>query len=121
MGGARSMQTERAGGEANSSVRRFEAPVAVDFANLSLVPRTVSKVTHRAMVRPEVRLGHVVLDGPLVGSPMPDVCGADMCRMLAEAGCLGILHRFQPVERQVESYLAAVDGLPAGRAVGAAV
>ena len=114
------MQTERTG-ETDSSVRRFDVPVAIDFANLSLVPRTVSSVTHRAMVRPEVRLGHVVLDGPLVGSPMPDVCGADMCRMLADAGCLGILHRFQPVERQVESYLAAVDGLPAGRAVGAAV
>jgi IMP dehydrogenase/GMP reductase len=115
------MHEERVGAELNASVRPFEAPVAIDFSNLTLVPRTVSSVTHRATVRPAVALGATTLLGPLIGSPMPDICGPVMCRMLAHAGCLGILHRFQAPDTQVEQFRQASAGLPDDRAVGAAV
>ncbi len=115
------MRVERTGVGPGPGVSLSEAPHAADFPDLSLVPRTISTVAHRAMVSPEVAFGPVVLRGPLVGSPMPDVCGPDMCRTLAELGCLGILHRFQPLDEQVGQFTQAVAELAADRAVGAAV
>jgi IMP dehydrogenase len=100
---------------------QFEAASAIDFSNLSLVPRTVSSIGHRAEVDCHVALGRVTLGVPLVGSPMPDVCGPEMCVTLGQLGGLGILHRFQPVRAQVEQFAGAAASLPAGRVVGAAV
>jgi IMP dehydrogenase len=54
---------------------------------------------------------------------MPDVCGLDMCEVLAHEGALGILHRFQPIEHQREEFGHAV-GVAAtisAAAVGAAI
>lgn len=100
---------------------QFEAAPAIDFSNLSLVPRTVSSIGHRADVHCGVAVGPAALEIPIVGSPMPDVCGPEMCGALAELGGLGILHRFQPVRAQVEQFTAAAAAAPAGRVVGAAV
>ena len=51
---------------------------------------------------------------------MPDVCGPEMCEALAEAGALGILHRFQSVDEEVAQFHEA--SRTAGTAaVGAAV
>jgi IMP dehydrogenase/GMP reductase len=100
---------------------QFEAAPAIDFSNLSLVPRTVSSIGHRADVDCAVSLGPATLEIPLVGSPMPDVCGPEMCAALAELGGLGILHRFQPLRAQVRQFAAAAAAAPAGRVVGAAV
>lgn len=100
---------------------QFDAVPAIDFSNLSLVPRTVSSIGHRADVRCDVTLGHATLRIPLVGSPMPDVCGPEMCAALAHLGGLGILHRFQPVRAQVEQFTSASAAVPAGAVVGAAV
>ncbi|HEY4026595.1 MAG TPA: guanosine monophosphate reductase [Candidatus Dormibacteraeota bacterium] len=112
----------RAGGNELEATRTgLDGDVALDFPGLTLVPRTVSTITTRAAVRSEVVLGDAVLQGPLIGSPMPDVCGPAMCRTLAELGCLGVLHRFQSVAAQVEQFLEATTGLAAGQAVGAAV
>jgi IMP dehydrogenase len=97
---------------------QFEAAPAIDFSNLSLVPRTVSSIGHRAEVDCRVALGSVTLDVPLIGSPMPDVCGPEMCVTLGRLGGLGILHRFQPLREQVEQFAASA---PVGRVVGAAV
>jgi IMP dehydrogenase/GMP reductase len=100
---------------------QFEAATAIDFSNLGLVPRTVSSIGHRGDVQCGVRLGEVGLDIPIVGSPMPDVCGPELCVALAELGGLGILHRFQPLAAQVEQYTCAAAATPSGGAVGAAI
>jgi IMP dehydrogenase/GMP reductase len=100
---------------------QFEAAPAIDFCNLSLVPRTVSSIGHRADVDCCVALGHRTLAVPLVGSPMPDVCGPEMCVTLGRLGGLGILHRFQPLRTQVEQFTSAAASVPDGRVVGAAV
>ncbi|HEY7202285.1 MAG TPA: guanosine monophosphate reductase [Candidatus Dormibacteraeota bacterium] len=118
---AAAMQVEHTDGRRETAIPRLEASPAIDYQHLSLVPRVVSSITHRGGVRCDVALGPAVLEGPLVSSPMPDVSGAEMCRALAELGCLGILHRFQPIQAQVEQFARAAAGLPAGRAVAAAV
>jgi IMP dehydrogenase/GMP reductase len=100
---------------------QFEAVPAIDFANLGLVPRTISSITHRADVDCGVTLGEVALEIPLVASPMPDVSGPEMCVAMAQLGGIGILHRFQPVRAQVEQFARAAAAAPAGRVVGAAV
>jgi IMP dehydrogenase/GMP reductase len=105
----------------DASTPRLEAPPAIDFSNLSLVPRTVSSINHRAEVRCDLALGEHRLEVPVIASPMPDVSGPDMCVTLAAHGGLGILHRFQPLAAQVEQFARSVAEAPSGRAVGAAV
>jgi IMP dehydrogenase len=90
-----------------------DLPVAFDYDHLSLVPRVVSSLTHRADAAPEVRVGPLVLTLPLVGAPMPDVCGSEMCRALARDGGLGILHRFQTLTAQLAAFRESHDGSPA--------
>jgi IMP dehydrogenase len=96
-----------------------DLPVAFDYDHLSLVPRIASSLTHRADASPEVRLGPLLLRMPLIGAPMPDVCGPEMCQSLADAGALGVLHRFQPVGDQVRQFNASHKNAPL--TVGAAV
>ncbi len=89
-----------------------DLPVAFDYDHLSLVPRVSSSLTHRADADPEVKVGPLRLRLPLLGAPMPDVCGPDMCSALARAGALGVLHRFQPVAEQVAEFEASHLGAP---------
>jgi IMP dehydrogenase/GMP reductase len=96
-----------------------DLPLAFDYDHVSLVPRVASTLTHRADAEPEVTVGPVRLRLPLLGAPMPDVCGPEMCRALAAGGALGVLHRFQPVDEQVAEFSASHDAAP--MTVGAAV
>jgi IMP dehydrogenase len=102
--------------------RLLESGLSFDYDQLTLVPRVASTLEHRADARPEVRFGPFRLDLPLVGSPMPDVCGMEMCQVLAREGAIGILHRFQPIDSQRREFSVVHrdDGAP-GAAVGASV
>lgn len=93
---------------------------AFDYDDITLVPRVVSTMSHRADAMPTVRLGAVLLQAPVLGSPMPDVCGVEMCIALAEHGALGILPRFQSIDSQVEDVREVSQrGGPVGAAVAA--
>lgn len=94
-------------------------PEAFDFDHLSIVPRVASTLVHRADARPAVRFGPVELSVPLLGSPMPDVCGPEMCNALAHQGALGLLHRFQTVAEQADQYARVTAALSAGTGAGA--
>lgn len=94
------------------------ATVALDYDDVTLVPRVTSTLAHRADARPAVVLGPLELQLPMLGSPMPDVCGVDMCLALAEHGALGVLHRFQSIDAQVSELRAVLQG---GGPVAAAV
>ncbi len=83
------------------------APIAFDYDDVSLVPRVVSTLTHRVEAEPATNFGPARLELPIIGAPMPDVCGAEMCQALAAAGAAGLLHRFQSIEAQVDSVQAA--------------
>jgi IMP dehydrogenase len=99
----------------------LEAGIAFDYDHLTLVPRVASTLEHRSDASPSVDLGAARLAVPLIGSPMPDVCGVDMCRVLTQEGALGILHRFQSIEQQRQDYARAARTAPSGVAVGAAI
>ncbi len=92
------------------SSRVYGAPIAFDYDDVSLVPRVVSTLTHRVDAEPGIDFGPIRLSLPIIGAPMPDVCGAEMCRALAAEGTAGVLHRFQTVASQVEGVHGAVAG-----------
>ncbi len=96
-----------------------DVPRAFDFDDVSLVPRVRSTLVHRTEAVPAMDFGQLRLSVPLIGSPMPDVCGVDMCRALGEHGALGILPRFQPVDEQMaELSEIAAAGAPLAAALG---
>ncbi len=107
--------------EVGRSGARFpELPPTFDYDDISLIPRRASTLPHRSDASPEVGFGPATLPVPIVGSPMPDVCGEEMCEALGTAGALGILHRFQSIEQEVMAFRQAARRLgPA--AVGAAI
>ena len=97
-------------------------PRAFDYDDISLCPRVASTLLHRAEADPCTTIGPIRLDLPLIASPMPDVCGATMARVLATQGALGLLHRFASIEDQVVEFESAAAGLgDAVPRVGAAV
>ena len=92
---------------------------AFDYDDVTLAPRMTSTLPHRSDAHPEVQLGPVRLLLPMLGSPMPDVCGVDMCVALAADGALGILHRFQTIGAQVADLQRVLHhGGPTGAAIG---
>jgi len=96
-----------------------DMPRAFDFDDVSLVPRVPSTLAHRTEAVPALEFGPVQLTVPLIGSPMPDVCGVDMCRALGEHGALGILPRFQSVAGQAEELReVSLAGGPLAAALG---
>lgn len=97
-----------------------EWPLAFDFDHVSLAPRVVSEIAHRNDACTEVSFGPVKLRLPILGSPMPDVCGTEMAKALAKHGALGILHRFDSIESQLESFHEAGNG-SAGSSVSVGV
>lgn len=100
------------------------APIAFDYDDVSLVPRVVSTLAHRVDANPDVSLGPIHLKLPIVGAPMPDVCGSEMCGALADAGATGLVHRFQPVASQVQAVREAAPELTtlgAGSHLGVAI
>ncbi len=92
-----------------------------DYDHLTLVPRVASTLEHRSDAQPDVEFGPLRLSLPLIGSPMPDVCGMEMCRVLAREGAMGILHRFQSVESQRDAFTQVHRDAGAAGGVGAAI
>ena len=116
------MTTQRPRRPGGSVSRLLDTGWAFDYDSLTLVPRVASTLPHRSDALPAVALGPLRLSLPLLGSPMPDVCGQEMCQALAHGGALGLLHRFQSIDEQVRS-LAGVEIQAAGGVprVGAAI
>jgi IMP dehydrogenase len=96
----------------------LKSGAAFDYDQVTLAPRVVSTLEHRADASPRVGIGPAQLAIPLVGSPMPDVCGPEMCRALARSGALGVLHRFQPIAEQVAGFESAGEGASVAAAIG---
>ena len=92
---------------------------ALDYDDVTLVPRVTSTLAHRADAQPAGDLGPFRLQVPMLGSPMPDVCGVEMCLALAEHGAVGVLHRFQSIAAQVSELGEVLErGGPVAAAVG---
>jgi IMP dehydrogenase len=79
----------------------------ISFDSVTLVPKVISEKRHRSECTTSSEFCGVQLETPLIASPMPDVCNGTMALELAELGCLGIIHRFQPIMDQLKEFKMA--------------
>lgn len=70
------------------------------FDDVLLVPRHAQNVKSRLDPRLNTSIGSVKLDVPIVSANMSTITELNMMVAMADAGCLGILHRFLPIEQQ---------------------
>ena len=76
--------------------------IGLTFDDVLLVPKR-STIRSRAAVDVSARLaGDIRLSLPLISANMDTVTEIHMAIAMAKAGGIGILHRFMPIERQVE-------------------
>ena len=70
--------------------------------DVSLEPHPCSNVFSRRDVNTSFKLNNgIVLDTPIIASPMKDVCDDNVAYAIDRAGGLGCIHRFQSIEEQV--------------------
>lgn len=94
---------------------------AFNYDNISLAPRVASTLMHRTEAKPSMQLGGVELRVPILGSPMADVCGVEMCVALGQLGAMGILHRFWSIDAEVTALGEVLQAPGVEGRVGAAV
>lgn len=94
---------------------------ALCFDDILLVPQE-SKVASRHDVDLSMSIGfkkrRIKLSLPVIAAPMDTVCDVDMCIAMADAGGMGILHRYMPYSDQI---LKAQSLVERGTAFGVAV
>lgn len=71
------------------------------YDDISLLPNQISDIEHRADCDTSVEFLGITLSLPVIASPMNTVCGGRMTKTLSEMGCLGIIHRFNTIEEQI--------------------
>ena len=93
---------------------------ALTFDDILLVP-SYSNITSRHEVVLTQQLGNnIVLQLPVISSPMDTVTEVDMCVAMSKAGGMGILHRYNSIQQQVDMLLLArnIGAKHIGAAVG---
>ncbi len=86
-------------------VEMVEIREGLSYDDVLLVPKR-SSVSSRKEVNTETQLTRrIKLNIPIVAANMDTVCEAKMAIALAREGGIGIIHRFLPVEKQVEKVL----------------
>lgn len=92
---------------------QFSFNNALCFDDILLVPQE-SDVESRLSVNLSMTIGNgnrkIFLAFPVIAAPMDTVCDATMCIAMANAGGLGILHRYMSYESQVDMAWS-LDGL----------
>ena len=96
---------------------------SLSYQDISLVPRNLSQVNSRKEIDLSLNLdsnGRTnKLRLPVLPAPMDTICSVDMCKVLSENGMLGMIHRFQPIEKRKDNYTTLkADGLEVVIAVG---
>lgn len=104
---------------------KIEERMSLTYDDISIIP-TWSNIGSRSDCELYTDIGQYSLSTPLIASPMDTVCGVDMCVELSKLGGMGVLHRFQTVDEQVDmcdeidangvrNYMAAVGVGESGR------
>lgn len=96
---------------------------SLSYKDISLVPRKLSEVRSRQEIDMSLQL---IADNykhdlkiPLFPAPMDTICSAEMCRILAKNGMLGMIHRFQALEDRKNDFITLKeDGTDTVIAVG---
>lgn len=88
------------------------------FDDVLIVPQR-SSVQSRHDISTRARVvGDVEVDVPIVASPMDTVTDVGMAEAMAEAGGIGILHRFLPPQERFDMVESVADDVPFGVAIG---
>ena len=85
----------------------------ISYDNITLVPKdqaVPSEIVHRSDCDTSVEFCGVKLHVPMIASPMHDVCNGVMANTLRLKHVLGIIHRFQSIEQQIEELKFAMNG-----------
>jgi IMP dehydrogenase len=90
---------------------------ALTYDDVLLAPR-LGILDSRDDASTKALLGGTALNAPILSAPMSSVTELDMAQAMADAGGMGIIHRFMPIQDQV-AMVSKVNGL-VGAAVGIA-
>ena len=74
------------------------------FDDIGIIPRVKSQIKSRSKVSLHTSIKKAQLRIPLIASPMDTVCNADMAIAMNKAGGVGIIHRFQTIDDQVDNF-----------------
>ena len=92
----------------------------ITFDDVLLVPKRSSVFSRKDVSLRSNFSRNIVLDLPIVSANMDTVTESKMAIAMANAGGIGIIHRFMTIEKQAEE-VARVKGLGSSLLVGAAV
>jgi len=88
----------------------------LEYKDVGLITRHISQIKSRADVNISTWFGDILLDIPMLASPMPDVCDGNMAKTIRQCGAFGFIHRFMSVEEQIQHHNRAPNAC--GCAVG---
>ena len=83
----------------------MEIKEGLAFDDVLLVPKKSSVVSRKEVSTETFLTRKIKLNIPIVAANMDSVCEATMAIALAREGGIGIVHRFLPIEKQVEKVL----------------
>jgi IMP dehydrogenase len=78
------------------------------FDDVLLVPQ-YSDITSRKEISLATNIGKLLLNTPIVSSPMDTVTESEMAGALSNQGGLGIIHRYNSIENQVKLVRGAIE------------
>jgi len=78
------------------------------FDDVLLVPN-YNDFRSRSAVTTIASLDRLTFNIPIIAANMDTICGAEMARKMWTLGGLGIIHRFMPVDQNVEEYKKAAE------------
>jgi IMP dehydrogenase len=77
---------------------------SLTYDDISLLPNQISEIDHRMNCDTSINFLGIKLSVPIIASPMNTVCGGKMAKALADMKCLGIVHRFNTVDEQLDEF-----------------
>ncbi len=78
---------------------------SLTYDDISLLPNKISSIEHRAECDTSVDFLGLRLSVPIIASPMNTVCGGRMAKALADMNTLGIVHRFNTIDDQLNEFI----------------